>query len=236
MKTIFYAKNTRGSADFGWLNANFSFSFGNFYDPERESFGKLRVLNDDIIAPKSGFNTHPHRNMEIISIPLRGKLAHKDSLDHEEIINTGDIQVMSAGSGIQHSEYNPSTTEICNLLQIWIIPNKLNIEPRYDQKSFPTHLEDNKWNCVVAPRDTIKNNLWIHQNAYLNLATLDAGKSLAYQLKDSTNACYAFIIYGEVTIEEHALFAKDALGILEADQFIIEAKQKSRVLVIEVCK
>jgi len=234
MQTIFYPKHTRGSADYGWLQANYSFSFANFYDPKRENFGKLRVLNDDVIAPSKGFGTHPHRNMEIISIPLNGQLAHKDSLNHEEIINTGDIQVMSAGSGIKHSEYNPSETETCNLLQIWIIPNKLNVEPRYDQKSFPSVLEENQWNCIVAPKSTVENALWVYQNTYFNLAMLEAGKNLPYELKDNKNGCYVFLIFGEINIKENSLNEKDALGILETDQFTIEAKQKSRVLVIEV--
>lgn len=234
MQTIFYSKNTRGIAKYNWLQASYSFSFANFYDPKRESFGKLRVLNDDIIAPSNGFGTHPHRNMEIVSIPLSGQLAHKDSLNHEEVINTGDIQVMSAGSGIQHSEYNPNKTEYCNLLQIWIIPNRLNVEPRYDQKSFSKDLEENKWNCVVAPKNnTIENALWIHQNAYFNLATLEASKSLAYKLNDPNNACYVFIIYGEVNIEANMLEAKDALGILKTNEFTIKATAESRVLVIE---
>jgi len=234
MKTFYYPKNTRGSADYGWLQANYSFSFANFYDHERENFGKLRVLNDDMIAPAKGFGTHPHRNMEIVSIPLSGQLAHKDSLNHEEVINTGDIQVMSAGSGIKHSEYNPSETEACNLLQIWIIPNKLNVEPRYDQKSFSSALEENQWNCVVAPKNTVENALWVHQNAYFNLATLEAGKSLSYELKDCNNGCYVFLISGEINNEDNLLSEKDALGILETDQFTLEATEKSKVLVIEV--
>ena len=233
MKTIFHSKNTRGQTDFGWLKANYSFSFANFYNPQRESFGKLRVLNDDIIAPEKGFGTHPHQNMEIISIPLQGSLAHKDSLNHESIIQTGDIQVMSAGTGILHSEYNPSKTSPCNLLQLWILPNKANVAPRYDQKSFLAEAEKNKFNTIVAPKNKVKDALWIHQNVYLKIARIDQGKVLKYQLSNTNNGIYAFVISGSLKIAETNLQEKDAIGIIDFNDITIEATADTRILIIE---
>jgi len=233
MKTILYPNKTRGNADYGWLKANYSFSFGNYFDPEREQFGKLRVLNDDLIDPNKGFDTHAHRNMEIISIPLSGSLTHKDSLNHESVIKAGDIQVMSAGSGIQHSEYNASKTEVCNLLQLWIFPNKTNIKPRYDQKKFPAEAEINKFNTIVAPKDTSENALWIHQNAYLKITSLEKDKMLKYSLTDTNNGIYAFVISGNASIAQINLSKKDALAITEFEEIEIKAITNTRILIIE---
>lgn len=233
MKTILHPKTTRGQANFGWLQAHYSFSFANYFDPDREQFGQLRVLNDDIIAPEKGFNTHSHRNMEIISIPLSGSLAHKDSLNHESVIKTGDVQVMSAGSGIQHSEYNPSKNEACNLLQLWIFPDKVNVKPRYEQKSFLAEAEKNKFNTIVAPKGKVEGALWIHQNAYLKIASLEKGKMLKYRLTDTNNGIYAFVINGNLRIAQINLLKKDALGITNFEEIEIEALTNSRILVIE---
>lgn len=233
MKTTYYPNQTRGAANYGWLQANYSFSFANFYDANREQFGKLRVLNDDIIAPNKGFGTHPHSNMEIVSIPLSGALAHKDSLGHESIINTGDVQVMSAGSGIKHSEYNPSKNEATNLLQIWLFPNKPNVTPRYDQKSFDFNDEDNTFMTIVAPENSNENCLWIHQDAYFSIATISATNSLTYKLKNENNLAYIFVIKGTVVIENQSLKSKDALGVSEANNIIVNAPENSRILVIE---
>jgi len=236
MKTIYYPNETRGKADYEWLQANYSFSFSNFYDANREQFGKLRVLNDDIIAPSMGFGTHPHNNMEIVSIPLSGSLAHKDSLGHESIINTGDVQVMSAGSGIKHSEYNPSEDSSTNLLQIWLFPDKANVEPRYDQKTFTPTEEKNQFVTVVGPKNSVKGSLWIHQEAYFNLATIEEDKTIEYQLRNKNHMVYAFIIKGTVSISGNTLNEKDALGILEADKITLNSLQKSRILLIETPK
>ncbi len=236
MKTTYYPNETRGTADYGWLQANYSFSFANFYDASREQFGKLRVLNDDIIAPSKGFGTHPHKNMEIISIPLSGALAHKDSLGHESIINTGDVQVMSAGKGIKHSEYNPSANEATNLLQIWLFPNKVNIEPRYDQKSFNIEDEHNTFLTVVAPNNTLKNTLWIHQDAYFNIASIQKNISINYLFRNQNNLAYVFVISGSVVIDEVTLNKKDALGVFETNKIDVKALTNARVLLIETPK
>jgi len=236
MKTTFYPNETRGSANHGWLRVKFSFSFANFYDVNREQFGKLRVLNDDIIAPSKGFGTHPHSNMEIISIPLSGALAHKDSLGHEGVINTGDVQVMSAGSGIEHSEYNASDIDHTNLLQIWLFPNKANIKPRYDQKTFDSSLEENKFLTVVSPKNVVEGALWIHQDAYFNLATIDKDKTINYSLRNKNNLVYIFVIKGAITIEEISLKSKDALGIEDIGEIDIQTLEKARVLLIETPK
>ena len=236
MKTTYYPNETRGTTDYGWLQANYSFSFANFYDANREQFGKLRVLNDDIIAPSKGFGTHPHKNMEIISIPLSGALAHKDSLGHESIINTGDVQVMSAGKGIKHSEYNPSTSEATNLLQIWLFPNKLNVEPRYDQKSFNIEDEHNTFITVVSPKDTLENTLWIHQDAYFSTASIQENVTINYLFRSENNLAYVFIISGSVVIEEVTLNEKDALGISETKNIVVKALSNARVLLIETPK
>lgn len=238
MKTIYYPNETRGTADYGWLQANYSFSFANFYNANREQFGKLRVLNDDIIAPGKGFGTHPHSNMEIVSIPLSGALAHKDSLGHESIINTGDVQVMSAGTGIKHSEYNPNEDEATNLLQIWLFPDKANIKPRYDQKSFDFSAEDNKFLTVVAPESYNDDNaLWIHQDAYFNIATISGSSNLTYEFNNESNLAYLFVISGSVSVKDQTLKSKDALGIFETNKITINAlKEDARVLVIETPK
>lgn len=235
MKTKYYPNETRGRSDYGWLQANYSFSFANFYNADREQFGKLRVLNDDIIAPAKGFGTHPHKNMEIVSIPLYGALAHKDSLGHESIINTGDVQVMSAGTGIKHSEYNPSDTEATNLLQIWLFPNQNNVEPRYDQKTFNFE-KKNTFSTVVAPKDTVEEALWIHQEAFFNLATIEQGVSLDYILRNENHLVYIFIISGSVSISEQQLNEKDALGVAETKSITINSSKNSRILVIETPK
>ena len=236
MKTTYYPNETRGTANYGWLQANYSFSFANFYDASREQFGKLRVLNDDIIAPSKGFGTHPHKNMEIISIPLSGALAHKDSLGHESIINTGDVQVMSAGKGIKHSEYNPSANEATNLLQIWLFPNKVNIEPRYDQKSFSIEDEHNTFLTVVSPNNTLKNTLWIHQDAYFNIASIQKNISINYLFRNQNNLAYVFVISGSVVIDEVTLNKKDALGVFETNKIDVKALTNARVLLIETPK
>lgn len=236
MQTTYFPNETRGTAEYGWLKAKYSFSFSQFYDPERTQFGRLRVLNDDIIQPGKGFGAHPHNNMEIISIPLAGKLAHKDSLGHESIIHTGEVQVMSAGSGIEHSEYNASDTEIVNLLQIWVFPKFANVEPRYDQKKFDLESKKNEFITVVSPKNEVEGALWIHQDAYFNLAQLEENKTLTYTLKNSNHLIYIFVIEGVAEAAKQILKTKDALGVSEIDSIEIKPLEASKILLIEVPK
>ncbi|MDI1305583.1 MAG: pirin family protein, partial [bacterium] len=191
--TIIHKANTRGRADHGWLQANFSFSFGNWYNPERIQFGALRVLNDDIIGEGMGFGTHPHDNMEIITIPLEGDLAHKDSMGNAATIKSGDIQVMSAGTGIQHSEFNPNPDLKTKSLQIWVFPNKRNVEPRYQQISLNTEDRKNKLQQILSP-NADDSGVWIHQDAWFHLGKFDKDVSVNYDLKKEGNGVYAFIL------------------------------------------
>src|SRR6187402_2840113 len=187
MKSIFYPANERGSNDIGWLKANFSFSFGPYYNPDKVHFGALRVLNDDIIAGGTGFGTHPHDNMEIITIPLDGALEHKDSMGNIGVIHSGEIQVMSAGSGVTHSEYNHSKTEEANTLQIWLFPKERNIKPRYDQKSFTDVLEINKLVKLISPDKENKDTLWINQDAVFSMGDFEAENQINYTISQPGN-------------------------------------------------
>jgi hypothetical protein len=233
MKKITHRAVDRGFANHGWLKAAHSFSFGSYYNPAKSHFGLLRVLNDDIVAPGMGFGMHRHDNMEIVTIPLKGALAHKDSLGSEGVIKYGEIQAMSAGSGIQHSEFNASATEEVNLLQIWVFPRVRNIEPRYDQKRFDLAERENKFQLVVSP-DKSEETMWINQDAYFSLANLDVGTSIEYVLHKSTNGAYLFIIDGEVEVDGEKLGRRDAVGIFETGKIDITAHDQSEVLLIEV--
>lgn len=235
MKKVLHKANTRGFFDHGWLKTNHTFSFAHYHDPERMHFGKLRVLNDDIVAPDHGFGTHPHEDMEIASIPLAGSLAHKDSTGHEEVIRPNDIQVMSAGTGIRHSEYNASSTETVNFLQIWILPDAKGHAPRYDQKSFDPSARKNKFQTVVAPK---KENcgLWLNQNAYLALASMDEGLRLQYNAHSRGNGFYLFVIEGELDVANEKLGKRDGIGLWELEKVDIEATENAEVLLIEVAK
>ena len=204
MKTIFYPASERGHADFGWLNSYHSFSFGHWYDPKKIHFGALRVLNDDIVKGGAGFGTHPHDNMEIVSIPLNGSLTHKDSTGTDGIIETGDVQIMSAGSGIQHSEYNASKTDAVNFLQVWVFPKEKNIKPRYDQKTFSVDGRKNNWQVVVSPDDK-EGGVWINQDARFVLADIEAGKAISFEPKFNGNGVYIFVIEGEITVQDAIL-------------------------------
>ncbi len=233
MKTIYHSADSRGFADHGWLQARHSFSFADHYDPERIHFGKLRVLNDDIIAPGKGFGTHPHNDMEIITIPLRGSLEHKDNMGNGSVISAGEVQVMSAGTGIMHSEFNPSQQKDINLLQIWIFPEEKNVMPRYDQKRFDEKLfTDNIYRIVNnEPNDT---SLFIHQKAVLSLSKPKAGKELAYKMHYPGNGLYVFMIEGKATVAGTTLLRRDALGISECDSVKIKSQENSFVLFLEV--
>lgn len=236
MKTVLHRASDRGHANHGWLQANHSFSFANYYDPEKMQFGALRVLNDDTIGAKMGFGTHPHDNMEIITIPLSGILKHRDNMNADWIpVLPGEVQVMSAGTGVQHSEINGSNEEALKLFQIWIIPNKHNVEPRYDQKAFDAEERQNKLQILVSSMaDSHEGSLKIHQDARVSRLDLEAEKSFNYQLKGSHHGVYVMVIEGEVSIDHHQLSKRDAVGISETEVVKIEAKVNSEILFIEV--
>jgi hypothetical protein len=233
MKTTLYPAKERGNVNLGWLESFHSFSFGQYHDPKKVHFGALRVVNDDSIAGGGGFGTHPHDNMEIVTIPLEGKLAHKDSTGNEGIISKGDVQIMSAGTGIRHSEYNASTTEKAKLLQIWVFPKLKNIKPVYGQKTFDLKDRNNKWQVVVSP-DVADHALNINQDARFSLAQLDEGKSVSYETKFEGSGVYLFVIDGEVKINDQILQNRDAIGISETDQLEIKASKNANILAIEV--
>ena len=233
MKKILYKAAKRGHADHGWLNAWHSFSFASSQDPEKVHFGVLRVLNDDTIAGGMGFGAHPHDNMEIITIPLSGQLEHKDSMGNTGIISKGEVQVMSAGTGIQHSEKNKNSNEALKLLQIWLFPNKKNVEPRYDQKAFDLDTAKNNLLTIVSPMGE-KEGLNIHQNAWFSLGKLDKDFTTTYQLKDKNNGVYAFVIDGDIIINGERLNRRDALGLTDAGELEIEAETEAELLLMEI--
>jgi redox-sensitive bicupin YhaK (pirin superfamily) len=233
MTTVFYPAAARGHVNFGWLDSHHSFSFGHWYDPAKVHFGALRVLNDDVVQGGGGFGMHPHDNMEIVSIPLSGNLTHKDSTGTDGMIQTGDVQIMSAGSGIRHSEYNGSKTEPVNFLQVWVIPKKQNIKPRYDQKNFSEANRMNAWQVVVSPQEE-DGGAWINQDARFALTTLEAGKELSFKPAFKENGVYLFLIDGQVQVGETTLQKRDAIGISETDEITIRAEKTSQLLAIEV--
>ncbi|MBK0381420.1 pirin family protein [Pedobacter sp. SD-b] len=233
MKTIFHPASERGFASRGWLKSYHSFSFSQYYDENKMNFGLLRVLNDDFVEKGMGFGTHGHDNMEIVSIPLSGALKHNDSTGREKIINQGDVQIMSAGSGIQHSEINNSKTDPVKFLQIWIIPKEQNIEPRYEQKTFSEEDKKNKFLTVVSPEKNGK-SIWINQDAYFSMANLDKGKEIIYDLRDKAHGVYVFVLEGEIEVADKNLKDRDAVGIYEIDKLNILAKADTKVLLIEV--
>lgn len=236
MKTIIHKADSRGFANHGWLQANHSFSFASWNNPERVHFGALRVLNDDIIAPKMGFGTHPHDNMEIITIPLKGVLKHRDNMNNDwQSVLPGEVQVMSAGTGVQHSEINGSVEDYLSLFQIWIIPQKRNVEPRYDQKTFKAEDRKGKLQTIVSSFDD-KNlsGLKIHQDAKLSRLDLTEGETFTYELKSKNHGVYIMTISGKVDITGEILESRDAIGISETDDFSIVSKAESELLLIEV--
>lgn len=235
MQTRLFPKTERGKADFGWLQANFSFSFGNYQNSEMMQFGMLRVLNDDTIAGGMGFGTHPHDNMEIITIPLEGGLTHRDSLGNQATVSFGEVQVMSAGTGVQHSEMNASQSENAKTLQLWIFPEKEDVTPRYDQKSFDLKNNLNSFVNIVSPEDkNDENALWIHQQAFLNLGVFEENQTITYDIKIPSNGIYIFLIEGEIEIDNQTINERDAFGIIDFESFEIKTKAKSKILTIEV--
>ncbi|MEP7145961.1 MAG: pirin family protein [bacterium] len=233
MKKTVHRADTRGYADHGWLKSYHTFSFANYNNPERTRFGLLRVLNDDIVEAGMGFGTHPHDNMEIITIPLKGELAHKDSTGTKEIIKAGEIQIMSAGSGLTHSEFNNSKLDPVNLLQIWVFPKEKNIAPRYDQKIFSAEDRNNKIVTVISP-DNKDGSLWINQDSYFSMVNLGKGKSVTYNIKSKVNGIYIFVIEGEIEAAGEKLLKRDAIGLYDTGYVEISAVQNSEVLFIEV--
>ena len=233
MKTILYKASDRGRGDYGWLKPNYYFSFGQYHNPKNIHFGALRVLNDDFIAGGGAFPTHPHDNMEIITIPFTGALKHKDSTSGQGIIKAGDVQVMSAGTGVQHSEANNSPTEPVTLFQIWIFPKENNIQPRYDQKTFDVEERINKWQFVVSSNE-IDNALWINQDARFALTNLKSGAALNYTNGFKDNGVFLVVISGTVKINDIVLGKRDGLGISETDSFTITASEDSELLAIEI--
>ena len=233
MKTKIQKAGERGNANFGWLDSYHSFSFGHWYDKEKIHFGALRVLNDDHVKAGEGFGTHPHDNMEIVSIPLEGALGHKDSTGTDGVIKTGDVQIMSAGTGIRHSEMNASQKDDVRFLQIWLLPKVHNLQPRYAQKTFSIDDRQNKWQIVVSP-DEKDGGVWINQDAVFALAHLDKGKELSYKNKFSGNGVYLFVLEGEVEVNGEKLNRRDAMEISEADEFTIKANDNANLLAIEV--
>ncbi|MEO6723124.1 MAG: pirin family protein [Ferruginibacter sp.] len=233
MKTILHKAADRGSADYGWLKPNYYFSFSNYHNPEKTNFGLLRVLNDDFIAGGGMFPTHPHDNMEIVTIPFTGAIKHKDSTGGAGIIKAGDVQIMTAGTGVQHSEANASTTEPVTLFQLWVFPKKRNITPRYDQRSFDVSDRVNKWQIVVSPKEEDA-ALWINQDARFSLTNLEAGKSLDYDNAFKGNGVFLVVIKGSVQVGDVTLGKRDAVGISETDSFAVTASEDAELLAVEV--
>lgn len=232
MKTILHKASERGHANHGWLDSYHSFSFAGFYDPSKVHFGALRVLNDDTVKAGFGFSKHPHDNMEIVSIPLHGDLEHKDSTGRHEIIKQNDVQIMSAGSGIAHSEVNANKDREVKFLQVWVFPKNHNITPRYQQKTFKPEDRINRIQTVVAPDDT--EAVWINQDAWFSLAKMDKDFNTAYTVKNPGNGVYVFVLDGEVTVNGQKLGKRDALGVWETDKLDILANTNADILLIDV--
>ena len=233
MNSILHKADTRGHANHGWLDSHHSFSFANYHNPERMNFGVLRVLNDDHVAKGQGFGRHPHDNMEIISIPLEGDLEHKDSMGNVGIIKEGDVQVMSAGSGIFHSEYNKNEDKDVKFLQIWIFPNKRNVEPRYDQISIKELEKKNAFYQILSP-NADDDGVWIHQDAWFSMGNFDAGNSTDYSIKKEGNGVYVFVLSGNVEVEGQTLEVRDGFGVWDTDSFNLSASSDSKVLLLDV--
>lgn len=232
--TVLHKADTRGVANHGWLNSHHTFSFANYHNPERMHFGVLRVLNDDIVDEGMGFGTHPHDNMEIISIPLEGDLEHKDSMGNVAVIKNGDIQVMSAGTGITHSEYNKNTDKKVKFLQIWVFPNKRNVTPRYDQITLNEEDRKNKLQQILSPNENDE-GVWIHQNAWFHLGKFDKDTTVDYPLKDPKNGVYAFVINGDFKLNEQELNSRDGLGIWDIKELKLTASsENAEILLMEV--
>ncbi len=234
MNTVIHKSNTRGHANHGWLDTYHTFSFANYHNPERMNFGVLRVLNDDTVMAGQGFGTHPHDNMEIISIPLEGDLEHKDSMGNVKVIKQGDVQVMSAGSGITHSEYNKNSDKDVKFLQIWLFPKEQNVQPRYDQISISDLAQENKFYQILSPHKDDP-GVWIHQDAWFSLGNFEKGAADVYRLNKKGNGIYLFVLEGDFEVEGQSLGRRDGMGIWDQESVNLEAKsENSRVLLMEV--
>ncbi len=233
MKTILHKANSRGLANHGWLQSRHTFSFANYYNPERMNFGVLRVLNDDKVSGGKGFGKHPHDNMEIISIPLEGDLEHQDSMGNTTVIKEGDVQVMSAGTGVFHSEYNKNPDKEAKFLQIWVFPNEKNVEPRYDQITLKNTATKNEFFQVLSPNPDDE-GVWVYQNAWFHIGDFEKGKKVTYELKDKTNGVYAFVLNGDTTIAGQKLNERDGFGVWETPSFEVSADSDTRILLMEV--
>ena len=235
MKTIIHKADSRGFANHGWLKSHHTFSFASYQNADRMNFGALRVLNDDVVQPNMGFGTHPHQNMEIISIPLKGALSHKDSMGNKRAIEVGEVQVMSAGTGLTHSEFNDSKTQETNFLQLWIIPEAMGVKPHYQQRKFDISEQKNKLQTVVAPKDKLEDNaLPISQQAYIYRSDLEKDNELTLYSKSSDNGFYIFLIEGEIEINNNILQSRDAIGIYETNEVLIKSNLDSNILIMEV--
>lgn len=233
MKTIYHAADTRGHSNHGWLNSCHTFSFANYYDANRMNFGALRVINDDTVSPGRGFGQHPHANMEIISIPLEGDLQHEDSMGNSGIIKKGEVQVMSAGTGIYHSEMNANRDKEVKFLQIWILPRDKNVEPRYSQQSILKNDKHNEFQQIVSPNKD-DDGAWIHQDAWFNLAKFDEGVNREYKLHQEGNGVYIFVLEGSAKVGDQELSRRDGLGVYDTDSFTLEATEDAEILLMEV--
>ena len=233
MKTTIYKASDRGHADHGWLNAHHSFSFANWYDPSKIHFGMLRVLNDDIVAAGEGFGMHPHNDMEIITIILKGELEHRDNMGNGSVIRPGDVQVMSAGTGVMHSEFNPSKSNSVNLFQLWIFPKEKGIKPRYDQKTFDDTVRKNKIQTVASGFNK-NGELYIHQDAAISLSKIETGQEVNYPLSKSGNGAYIMVVEGSVEINGEILSLRDAIGVTDTESINIKGKSDSEILIIDV--
>ncbi len=233
MEKVIHKASSRGHANHGWLNSYHSFSFANYFNPERVHFGRLRVLNDDTVAPGKGFGTHPHDNMEIISIPLSGDLEHKDSMGNTTVIREGDVQVMSAGTGVYHSEYNKNDDQEVKFLQIWVFPDTKNVEPRYDQISLKDIARKNEFYQILSPNKEDQ-GVWIHQQAWFHMGEFDQKKETSYTIAGEGNGVYVFVLEGEVKAAGESLGPRDAMGIWDAQEISFESTPGARVLLMEV--
>lgn len=234
MRTVLHKAQTRGHANHGWLDTHHSFSFASYYNPERMNFGVLRVLNDDRVDAGKGFGKHPHDNMEIISIPLEGDLEHQDSMGNKATIKQGDVQVMSAGTGIFHSEYNPNADKLVKFLQIWVFPNKRNVEPRYDQITLDEKKLDGDFHQILSPNANDE-GVWIHQNAWFHLGELKEGQRKTYRWKGGDkNGLYVFVLEGEATVEGQKLTKRDGFGIWDTQEVQLKADTNTKLLLLEV--
>lgn len=235
MKKIIHGAASRGYANHGWLKSHHSFSFAGYHNPDRMNFGALRVFNDDVVQPKMGFGTHPHTNMEIISIPLSGALSHKDSMNNKRAITTEEVQAMSAGTGLTHSEFNDSATEEVNFFQLWIIPQEQNVEPRYEQQRFDPKERKNKFQVLVDSIDSSNDtSLKIHQDAKISRIALDQNKEAEYTLKSANHGVYIMNIDGKIRVGSEDLKKRDAIGIWRTDKIKVQAEEQSDILVVEV--